>query len=484
MAAPAPGGMSTEHYLITRFNIEFPKYPGAGLNPEWLEQRLPLFLDFCLPSVAGQSRPDFSWIVMMDARTPDRYRERIASALRNASPGFTVLPALADWKGTLREHVRGRLAPGTTHVITSRLDNDDCIHRDFIALVQEELAPAEAAVLAFALGFTYSTATGQLRIRGTTANPFASMKERRAEELLTVHCDLYENLGRYAPVIRAAKPAAWLQIIHARNVHNRERGKAVENPREILRREFSIEVPPVALAVPRWPPGRTGAAASARISAAARAAPSKSSPATAGDFAGFGPAPSRPARAAPRSAMFSTIAMGTKAPSRRAWVSCSGRLPGWTGQTMISARPRIASTSELYPPSRITTSAAACQAARSRTSRWTRTRPSPPVSPSSSGCSFELGPATMSKAASACRRASATQARMSSSAALPLPAEHTTQRPPGAEIRPRRGPAPAAASGTGATYPTYRSFSASDRGSLYSAPTSQTRRSQATRMES
>lgn len=230
--------MHSEHYLITRFNVALEDSPNYGLNAEWLEHRFPLFSHFCLPSVLGQSRSDFSWIVMMDHRTPEIYRQRLTSSLRAASPKFTVLAVPPDWKNALRQYLQERMEPSATHVITSRLDNDDCIHKDFIALTREGLAEAETGIFKFTQGFTYSLRNKRLKIRESD-NPFASMKERRSEHLLTVHCDRYKDLGKYAPIITTAKPA-WLQIIHTHNLNNGERGKVIENAQEIMKKNFHI----------------------------------------------------------------------------------------------------------------------------------------------------------------------------------------------------------------------------------------------------
>ena len=70
------------HYILTRFNIRLFRYDkhGHSIDQEsWIEERLKLFETYALPSVMGQTRQDFTWILLVDSKTPDSYRERMKS---------------------------------------------------------------------------------------------------------------------------------------------------------------------------------------------------------------------------------------------------------------------------------------------------------------------------------------------------------------------------------------------------------------------
>src|SRR5579871_5907063 len=64
-----------KHFLLTRFNVAAPgREQAIRLRPGWLAGRFDLFRKYCLPSVAGQTRQDFEWLVFFDDQTPEEYR--------------------------------------------------------------------------------------------------------------------------------------------------------------------------------------------------------------------------------------------------------------------------------------------------------------------------------------------------------------------------------------------------------------------------
>ncbi len=70
------------HYLITRFNLKtanwaVTKNKEALLTEAWMNHRLWLFENFCLPSVAAQVNKDFEWLIYFDLSTPDQYKVQI-----------------------------------------------------------------------------------------------------------------------------------------------------------------------------------------------------------------------------------------------------------------------------------------------------------------------------------------------------------------------------------------------------------------------
>ncbi len=50
------------------------------LSPDdaWMQHRFRMFEDFCYPSVRAQTNTNFTWLVLFDASTPEKYKERIA----------------------------------------------------------------------------------------------------------------------------------------------------------------------------------------------------------------------------------------------------------------------------------------------------------------------------------------------------------------------------------------------------------------------
>ncbi len=118
------------HDLLTRFNAGL--YRGGTqlkVSPrEWMEHRLRLFATITLPSIAGQSCRDFTWLVLMDRQTPAHDIRRLeAMGCPNMRLIYPV-PGQNPWLPGF--------APGRYDLITTRIDNDDALHRDTIGTIQ------------------------------------------------------------------------------------------------------------------------------------------------------------------------------------------------------------------------------------------------------------------------------------------------------------------------------------------------------------
>src|SRR5262249_40599105 len=139
--------------LLTRFNVAWrgfasPRFGATpGLSREWLEDRFALFARFCAPSVAAQTEADFEWIIFCDPRTEPEDVRRI----RAFDPRIRVVyypppkvvasgagagaPAEAAPILTTTE-VAPLARPGAGVVVSTRLDNDDALHRHALRRVR------------------------------------------------------------------------------------------------------------------------------------------------------------------------------------------------------------------------------------------------------------------------------------------------------------------------------------------------------------
>jgi hypothetical protein len=142
-----------QHFVITRFSyrgrtafssIEGPTFVSDAdpLDPKRLELRFNLFEITCLPSVLAQTQQDFYWIILVDAELPRHFHQRLLSLVQGRPKTFihafdprSSLAHLA-W---LEEHIDTR-----GQVLTTNLDDDDCISRHFIEALQQHLAERAA----------------------------------------------------------------------------------------------------------------------------------------------------------------------------------------------------------------------------------------------------------------------------------------------------------------------------------------------------
>lgn len=139
------------HFLITRFNDYFPTFddwshstsanPDQGIEEGWLRNRLEIFRTVTVPSVQYQSDPDFTWIIKCHPRTPDWARSILSDgpyiANYDGSPQFSSVDRQAS--STFARLIRQ--ITNDKEIITSRVDSDDALSRDYISLVKRHVKP-------------------------------------------------------------------------------------------------------------------------------------------------------------------------------------------------------------------------------------------------------------------------------------------------------------------------------------------------------
>lgn len=232
--------MQLAHFLLTRFNMPTEgKESRIRADDGWLSQRFDLFDTFCLPSVLGQTERDFDWLIYFDSRTPSPFREQIDAYARlprvHCIRRDHVVP-----RSQIIDDLAQRCPPGTTHVLTTALDNDDGLARDHVQRVRAGAMEHSRAVLFFPVGDIYHA--GRVYRRRDRHNAFPSMIEP-IDDFQTVWAAWHTHLHTTATQVLLAPTPAWLQVVHGTNVSNRVRGVRVP-AKEALER---YEVLPRAL---------------------------------------------------------------------------------------------------------------------------------------------------------------------------------------------------------------------------------------------
>lgn len=128
-------------------------------QPDRLERRFRLFEALTLPSLFGQTDPDFTTCVLIGPDFPPDFRARLVQLTKGLHDcRIVALPPMHNFKATKQAI---QMCTNTdTHIISIRLDDDDAISADCIA-EQKRLAPLalemsgvkRPAVIAFNAGF-------------------------------------------------------------------------------------------------------------------------------------------------------------------------------------------------------------------------------------------------------------------------------------------------------------------------------------------
>lgn len=227
--------MRFKHVIITRFNVNIHQsdYP-FRLSATWLMERLEFFRQFCFPSVSEQRNQNFTWLVLFDEKTPDHFK-RFIKAFEHY-PNFT--PMLCGEFSTIMPKVSQYLAQacqGAEYCLTTRLDNDDAISRDFVEILHEAVQKIidsrpegiDELFFNFPNGLQYSSGT-VYDFRDMT-NAFISFLEKTASPQ-TVYCVDHPAIYGRADVAQIEAKPLFLQHVHERNVYNYIRGDVSGRP--------------------------------------------------------------------------------------------------------------------------------------------------------------------------------------------------------------------------------------------------------------
>jgi NADPH-dependent ferric siderophore reductase len=213
-------------FLLTRFNSAVSFAPeDAGIDSAWLRHRFQLFERICLPSVASQIDADFHWILLVSDRTPHPWVARLLGNLeKTPSPALILLV-----KESSEEHFASAILKLMEHeradrVVSTRLDNDDAIARDYLAEVRREaskLPDKGHYVINFRNGF--QAARSGIFPRAARLNPFLSMVSTPGD-LRTAFATHHERMGSAGIVIdKTGTGEKWVQVIHGHNAASRLR---------------------------------------------------------------------------------------------------------------------------------------------------------------------------------------------------------------------------------------------------------------------
>jgi len=122
----------TQHFVFTKFNMPHPS--GLYLDPEWLEGRVELFKKYLLPSMKQQTCQDFKWIMHCCADSIGEAMDGLYEAEEEYENLEIIWLEKTRWHPEWLENIRDRVEPGL--LLTSRIDSDDAVHKDFVKIIQ------------------------------------------------------------------------------------------------------------------------------------------------------------------------------------------------------------------------------------------------------------------------------------------------------------------------------------------------------------
>ncbi|MDT0687444.1 glycosyltransferase [Autumnicola psychrophila] len=216
-----------KHFLCTRFNLRNENWVRTKkgevvLTPEWLSQRYKIFMDYCVPSVINQTNRNFTWLIFFDIHTPQDFKNSInnfASDTKAFQPLY--IDGVKNLQSALKNHIIGSIDEWDSSVITSRLDNDDALHKDFIDTIQNLAQGQKRVIIDVIRGYQMNTGKQPFEIRKHFKyyNPFISLVES-VENLKGVYSRDHYKWSSEKNIIAYRGERLWLEIVHERNMIN------------------------------------------------------------------------------------------------------------------------------------------------------------------------------------------------------------------------------------------------------------------------
>jgi len=210
------------HVLLTKFNVPM-QDDARHLDIEWIARRIDLLERHAAPSVHLQTAPFDGWLLLCDCDTPLRGRQLISAAAERTGCSPIWLER-GEGLATVGEHLRALIEPTASHLLTSRLDSDDALHRDFSRAVRSSVVSGFVGYINPLLGLHYLDA--KLYIWPYFASNFISyvapLDGARPRTVVDISHDEIYRRGRVRQIV--TRPL-WLVVTHGANTSTiRQRG--------------------------------------------------------------------------------------------------------------------------------------------------------------------------------------------------------------------------------------------------------------------
>jgi len=223
------------HFLITRFNLRKPdwkedKNSQQVLDESWLKNRIHLFKNYCLPSVLGQTNKSFRWLIFFEKDSEPEIKFLLEQLDSHSFIEPILVNGYQEFQTGIPQFITERLTGNPDWIVTTRLDNDDAIHKDFIFQIQQSLInPVHNTILHFPNGlFLDLGIQNRLASYFYPLNQFVSLVEISGKDSFkTIFSREHDKwYGKY--IIQALDlKDAWLQITHHQNMANSFKGSLV-----------------------------------------------------------------------------------------------------------------------------------------------------------------------------------------------------------------------------------------------------------------
>jgi hypothetical protein len=186
-----------------------------------MTHRIGLFSNFCLSSVASQTSTNFKWLLFFDITTEDDFKIEL-EALLKPYPHFKVfyINGMEEFHSSIKTFITED-SKDSPYIITSRIDNDDCIHKDYIATIQDQFKSQDFMAIDILKGYSLQISPDiMLGKKEHIFNPFISLIEKNSTPK-TVWFSDHNMWKKESRRIEIGNKRLWMSIIHEKNKVNK-----------------------------------------------------------------------------------------------------------------------------------------------------------------------------------------------------------------------------------------------------------------------
>ena len=215
--------MKIQHLVITRFNVTISREGNIVPSLDWLQQRMTIFEQYCLPSMMVQTCTNFIWLILMDESTPIEVRDCMTHYQQQVPMMRVLYVSQINDLTTFYHQLALEYTEEGNYVLTTRIDNDDVVCRTYIADIQ--YAAAQQEQIPVILTFPHGC---QLFLNDSVglglhwlSNHFVSLLELRDEQTHTILDYDHTTVGEHVPIyVENTSLPSWGEVVHSRNVSN------------------------------------------------------------------------------------------------------------------------------------------------------------------------------------------------------------------------------------------------------------------------
>jgi len=194
---------------------------------QWMVDRKKIFLNYCYKSIINQTEKDFEWLIFFDKETPVK-ELAFYKGLENDNIKIFITNEKKLKKERLEIIKKILLQNKNDYVITTRLDNDDSLHKNFV-LITKIMAKKMLGIwelpfaINFPIGYCHDTINKETRLSPfEESNPFISVVEKSNMDIKTVLQGQHLSISNKMNTKQVIEDIHyWIRIIHKHNVSNR-----------------------------------------------------------------------------------------------------------------------------------------------------------------------------------------------------------------------------------------------------------------------